>query len=61
MDQNNDTKSEEVVSSEQSTEKQGRLIDVNIVEKMENFMKEAHKTPKMDIFKIPVLENDKKN
>ncbi len=32
-----------------------------IVEKMENFMKEAHKTPKMDIFKIPVLENDKNN
>ena len=32
-----------------------------IVEKMENLMEEAHKTPKMDIFKIPVLENDKKN
>ena len=26
-----------------------------IVEKMENLMKEAHKTPKMDIFKIPVF------
>ena len=32
-----------------------------IVSKMENMMKEAHKTPTMDIFKIPVLENDKKN
>ena len=32
-----------------------------IVAKMENMMKGAHKTPKMDIFKIPVLENDKKN
>jgi len=32
-----------------------------IVEIMENLMKEAHKTPKMDIFKIPVLENDKNN
>ncbi|MFL2628261.1 MAG: arylsulfatase [Candidatus Marisimplicoccus sp.] len=30
-----------------------------IVVKMENMMKEAHKTPKMDIFKIPALENDK--
>ena len=32
-----------------------------IVAKMENMMKGAHKTPKMDIFKIPALENDKKN
>ena len=32
-----------------------------IVVKMENMMKGAHKTPKMDIFKIPALENDKKN
>ena len=32
-----------------------------IVAKMENMMKDAHKTPKMDIFKIPALENDKKN
>ena len=31
-----------------------------IVTKMENMMKGAHKTPKMDIFKIPALENDKK-
>tara|TARA_X000000368_G_scaffold392769_1_gene357916 strand:+ start:107 stop:1633 length:1527 start_codon:yes stop_codon:yes gene_type:complete len=30
-----------------------------IVVKMENMMKEAHKTPTMDIFKIPALENDK--
>ena len=29
-----------------------------IVVKMENIMKGAHKTPKMDIFKIPALEND---
>ena len=29
-----------------------------IVAKMENMMKDAHKTPKMDIFKIPALEND---
>jgi len=29
-----------------------------IVSKMENMMKEAHKTPIMDIFKIPVLEKD---
>ena len=29
-----------------------------IVAKMENMMKGAHKTPKMDIFKIPALEND---
>ena len=31
----------------------------DIVTKMENMMKEAHNTPTMDIFKIPVLENDK--
>ena len=31
----------------------------DIVTKMEKMMKEAHKTPAMDIFKIPVLENDK--
>ena len=31
----------------------------DIVTKMEKMMKEAHKTPTMDIFKIPVLENDK--
>jgi arylsulfatase len=31
----------------------------DIVTKMENMMKEAHNTPSMDIFKIPVLENDK--
>ena len=31
----------------------------DIVSKMEKMMKEAHKTPTMDIFKIPVLENDK--
>ena len=30
-----------------------------IVAKMEEMIKEAHKTPIMDIFKIPVLENDK--
>jgi hypothetical protein len=27
-----------------------------IVTKMENLMKEAHTTPKMDKFKIPVLD-----
>ena len=32
-----------------------------IVSKMEDFMKEAHTTPKKDIFIIPVLENDKNN
>ena len=31
----------------------------DIVTKMENMMKEAHNTPSMDIFIIPVLENDK--
>ena len=31
----------------------------DIVSKMEKMMKEAHTTPAMDIFKIPVLENDK--
>jgi len=29
-----------------------------IVIKMENLMKEAHTTPKMDKFKIPVLDNN---
>ena len=28
-----------------------------IVSRMEDFMKEAHTTPKMDKFKIPVLDN----
>ena len=42
----------------------GELNDVasehpDIVKNMEKMMKEAHKTPTMDIFKIPVLENDK--
>jgi len=31
----------------------------DIISKMENMMKDAHKTPTIDLFKIPVLENDK--